>query len=536
MSTYKLPPLASEYLKHLISKSPEDLPSLKKIAGIGRVIYSDKESMSAAVANTRPYSLIFGRKFMEDNMRDDYDAVFILFHELTHLVLDHFAQDVLGLFEEKGLSGDKLKTIFAQHCTHIVVDAQVNATCYHTLRDEKYNNFPISFYSFEKVLARHAEASAKAIAAGQEPPKEPTDNMPYCFLHSNGESECPDDKLKEVHRKLYSVKGISNSELIDALLPWFQKNEESVKNAIQHLIGNHKDLMDGDRTSNPNDLTKEEKEILDAIADAIDQGHKNSKDKSKAKEAAGNKEDQKLDKDLARTKKLDGDKENKEEQNSKDYTLNQNPVKLAVARLKQSLKTNDYIKKVLVKQYKPSPSSKLARAIEAFYPHTPRRSVVPNFHDRRTSSLYSCDILPVFHNVPGKGVKNSIACYIDVSGSQEHVIPKVVAAVLRYKKHVGNEVYCFSNVVLDTHVKKLAKGEIFTTGGTDFDPVAEHILENKFKSIIILTDGCAPLSEENISKLKARNVKITVGWTEKNITRAPLEAVSKDEFWLFDDK
>jgi hypothetical protein len=208
---------------------------------------------------------------------------------------------------------------------------------------------------------------------------------------------------------------------------------------------------------------------------------------------------------------------------------------LSVGRLKEKINTNEYIKKILVKQYKPSPASKLSKAIEAFYPHTPRRSVVPNFHDRRTSSLFSCDILPVFHNVPGKGVKNSIACYIDVSGSQDHVIPKVVEAVMRYKKHVGNEVYCFSTLVSDTHVKKL-RSDIYSTGGTDFNPVAEHILENKFKSVIILTDGHACLSQENIEKIKNRNIKITIGWTEKNISREPLCAISKNEFWLFDDR
>lgn len=532
---YQLPSNPREFLQSLLDKSPKDLPSIKKVAGIGRIIYSAKPNMTAAVANTKPYSLIFGRQFIEKNIENDEEAIFLLFHELTHLVLDHFAKDVLQLFEEKGLGGKNVETIFAQQCTHIVVDAQVNATCYHTLKEDKYMGFPIRYYSFENRLKAHEELSQKILAEGGTPPPAPTDNMPYCFLHPEGEAECP-DHLKHVHRKLYSEQGIANSELIDALKDWFKENEDQLPKVVKRLLGNHKSVLSEDRSSGS--LTEEDKEILEGISQAIAEESKNKLDKEYQEAKRGNKSDKELDAEMAPSKELGGhsdkDEDSEKETEQKSYSYESNPVRLAIEKYRNNLRVNKEITKLFKKNYKPSPAGKLSRAIEGFFPKYPRRTVVPNFHDRRTAALYSRGILPVFHTNPNKGVKHTVACYIDVSGSQEHVVPKVISAVLRYKKLIGNYVYCFSTEVVDVHVKKLAS-EVLSYGGTDFNSVAEHILKHKFKSVIILTDGVSSLSQENIDMLKKRNVNIVVGWTEANIEKEPLAPVTKSDFWLFDE-
>lgn len=523
---YKLPDSPRVFVNNLIEKAPNDLPSLKKLIGINKIMYSSKESMSAAVADTRPYTLIFGKKFCETHFTSDEDAIFVLFHELTHLVLDHFAKDVLELFEEKGLSGDNLKTIFAQQCTHIVVDAQVNATCYHTLKDDKYMEFPCRFYSLEEQIKRWGEDCAKAEEAGNTPPPPPEDAMPFCLLHPKGEVECPDE-FKPLHRKLYSEKGISNSELIDALLPWFKNNESKLPNVVKMLLGNHKDIMDDNRTSNSENLSQEDKEFLESILDDLES---KSKDRDYQKSQQGNKDDKELDKKLAKSKTLNGDKE----QPKRDYSLESNPVKLYISKLKNKISVNKDLTKILVTHYKPSPAGKLSRAIDGFFPKSPKRTVIPNFHNRRTSSLFSQGITTVFNDNPIKGVKNTVACYIDVSGSQEHVVPKVVTAVLRYKKLMGNFVYCFSTEVEDVHVKMLNK-HFFSYGGTNFNSVMEHILQNKFKNVIILTDGCANLSEHYIQSIKTKKIKIAVGWTESSPSLEPLSEILDSQFWLFND-
>lgn len=532
---YQMPDDPRDFLKLLLEKAPKDLPSIKKIVGIGKVMYSAKDSMTAAVANTRPYTLIFGKEFMENNIRTDEDAVFILFHELTHLVLDHFALDVLELFAEKGIAGDNLKTIFAQQCTHIIVDAQVNATCKHTLKDRKYMEFPCDYYSYAKLLERWEETAEEFEKAGKEVPPKPEDAMPYCFLHPDGENECPEE-FKPVHRKLYSEQGISNSELIDTLLPWFQENEGNMQQVIKQLMGNHKDLIKDPRTANPGDLSDKEKEILEGIMEAIDEENSKSKDRDYQQNKQGNKDDQELDKSLAQSRDIGDDLEDSQDKSESglDYTLSSNPVKLHVRKIRERLRVNKAVTKILVKHFKPSPAGKLSRAIEGFFPKTPKRTVVPNFHNRRTSSLYSQGVLPVFHDNPIKGVKNTVACYIDVSGSQEHVVPKVLAAVLRYKKLMGNFVYCFSTKVEDVHVKDLNK-HIFSYGGTDFNPIAQHMLDNKFKNVIVLTDGAAPLDKSYVEEIKRRKIKVVVGWTQKNIWKDPLADIASSQFWLFED-
>ena len=46
-----------------------------------------------------------------------------------------------------------------------------------------------------------------------------------------------------------------------------------------------------------------------------------------------------------------------------------------------------------------------------------------------------------------------------------------------------------------------------TTYGTDFNCIAEHILENRYDKAVILTDGCASMTEENQEQLRVRTVR-----------------------------
>jgi hypothetical protein len=190
---------------------------------------------------------------------------------------------------------------------------------------------------------------------------------------------------------------------------------------------------------------------------------------------------------------------------------------------------------MLKRKFQQSPSAKIHAAIEDLNPKYSTRSPIPNFHDRRAVAIYATGRLPIFYKVANQGSKVLVPCYVDVSGSQSHVIPAVVPVVSRLKNLVGEMVHCFSTRVSSCKITEFSKGNFHTTGGTDFNPVADHILKNNYKQAVILTDGYAWLNYDLINKLKARNIKITVGWTVPNPDLHPLSEVATKTFHVFED-
>ena len=68
----------------------------------------------------------------------------------------------------------------------------------------------------------------------------------------------------------------------------------------------------------------------------------------------------------------------------------------------------------------------------------------------------------------------------------------------RLMEHV-DEIFEFSTVIV-----KVDPGDTYyyTTGGTSFNTVAEHILNRDFQSVIVITDGCGNLSEDLTERLR----------------------------------
>jgi uncharacterized protein with von Willebrand factor type A (vWA) domain len=57
-------------------------------------------------------------------------------------------------------------------------------------------------------------------------------------------------------------------------------------------------------------------------------------------------------------------------------------------------------------------------------------------------------------------------------------------------------------------MKDLIRGNIETTGGTDFNCVARSIIEKNFDKAVVVTDGYASLGNELSEELKKRKVSI----------------------------
>ncbi len=94
-----------------------------------------------------------------------------------------------------------------------------------------------------------------------------------------------------------------------------------------------------------------------------------------------------------------------------------------------------------------------------------------------------------------------LAVYLDVSGSVNQHLPEIIG-LLRSLRADLETIFLFSNKVAETPFRRLLAGHVKTTYGTDFDCIAEHVLENRYDKAVILTDGYADMKEDNREQLK----------------------------------
>lgn len=102
-----------------------------------------------------------------------------------------------------------------------------------------------------------------------------------------------------------------------------------------------------------------------------------------------------------------------------------------------------------------------------------------------------------------------VAIYLDVSGSVVSHLPKILRTIVSMKREI-NIVHCFSNKIVDHTLSQLKEGKIDTTGGTDFNCVASHILENNYKRCVVITDGYASMAGNLSEKLSKHLHKCAV--------------------------
>lgn len=83
--------------------------------------------------------------------------------------------------------------------------------------------------------------------------------------------------------------------------------------------------------------------------------------------------------------------------------------------------------------------------------------------------------------------------YFDVSGSMDRYIPDIVEMLVNLDEKL-EYLWLFSTEIKKHTIQQLKDKEIYTTGGTDFDIVINHAVENNFTNIIVITDGHCSVS------------------------------------------
>jgi predicted metal-dependent peptidase len=108
---------------------------------------------------------------------------------------------------------------------------------------------------------------------------------------------------------------------------------------------------------------------------------------------------------------------------------------------------------------------------------------------RRETLMLGYDILPSFYeNTMLSEIGKTLAVYIDFSAStfEYHAeVSKLIASLEEFK---SARFFAFTENVYEIDYKDFLRGK-FISGGTDIEPVYEHINKNGFEKALIITDG-----------------------------------------------
>lgn len=166
------------------------------------------------------------------------------------------------------------------------------------------------------------------------------------------------------------------------------------------------------------------------------------------------------------------------------------------------------------------------------------KSVVP-FPGRREILFIKKGRYPVFFKRPSiyKVPDNKRPrVYIDVSGSTSSFWSFIYGICYFLKDIIGEPIYLFSNRVYEIKLDELKEGKVITTGGTDFNCVAKHILYNGFKRALLITDGYGSLNNNLKEMLLKENVEIYVILIQKFSLNNPyhhtLKTISKKIWYV----
>ena len=173
----------------------------------------------------------------------------------------------------------------------------------------------------------------------------------------------------------------------------------------------------------------------------------------------------------------------------------------------EAIKTHLSIRKVLLQKFATK------RKVDQFRQAVDRPAVtvspIPLHPSKRDLVLLSAGIAPFHYHKRAQRVtikKHGLAVYLDVSGSVNDYLPDIVG-VLQSLKSELTSIFLFSNKVVEVPFKTLLAGRIQTTYGTDFDCIADSIIERGFDKAVILTDGYASLNEDKQAELKKRKLQ-----------------------------
>jgi hypothetical protein len=125
----------------------------------------------------------------------------------------------------------------------------------------------------------------------------------------------------------------------------------------------------------------------------------------------------------------------------------------------------------------------------------PVETVVPwrTGRDRRAGVAAAAGLEPLFDaaslSVRRPARRERAHVYLDVSGSMDAVLPVLYAALRPLLPWLAERVHLFSTAVVEVPAQAIRRGVVTTTGGTAIGCVTAHMLAQRVRRALVVTDG-----------------------------------------------
>ena len=180
---------------------------------------------------------------------------------------------------------------------------------------------------------------------------------------------------------------------------------------------------------------------------------------------------------------------------------------IVMSMLMEAVRTHLSMRKALLREF--LTKRKVDRFKDLLHERHISVSPIPISPSKRDLVLLAGGAPPLhFHKRTTRTRKENrgLAIYLDVSGSVMQHLPKILG-ILRGLREEITSAFEFSNRVHEVQFRALLQGQIHTTYGTDFNCIAESILERDFDKAVVITDGVAAMRPELKDQLKRRGLR-----------------------------
>lgn len=402
---------------------------------------------------SREGDLYISKEFWDKYMIDKDALSTVLSHELRHCL----SADIYTIKSKE--DGDDYE--LQNSADLIAMDARINAYICMTRPDIFPEDFLSSFYNSEAIANEPLHALL----------------TPSGYL---GDMQDPDLKeLQDYHTKFYNTEEFcSHHELSEKILKILKKRPKQKTLTIK-LIGGH--------GQGGKELTEEDfKDCDQIIIEQEDPGKFREESYDSIDTSASQCEPQTIEEKI---KEIVKDTMAQQSANSagKGNASSVNFIKLC-DKVTEKLDISKF-KKMMVDSLFHNVRTQ-AREKTSKYSTSP---LVPTRISTTDLLLLSAGATPLLWKTPKYQYKFNNALlpiYLDVSGSTYSYLTRIVKLITNISTEL-EYVWGFSNKVAKHTVDQLREGKLNTTGGTDFDCILDHAKENKYKHIVVISDGCA---------------------------------------------
>ena len=112
--------------------------------------------------------------------------------------------------------------------------------------------------------------------------------------------------------------------------------------------------------------------------------------------------------------------------------------------------------------------------------------------DRRSFASRASGYTPLLYRntISQKGYERCrVDIFFDVSGSMSEYLKFFAEAIISCSKKIDTHIWLFSIGIRSISLEELESGNIPTNWGTEIESLGRHIVDNKLRSVVLLTDG-----------------------------------------------